>query len=68
MNRRSFTASSATAAAVAATGFTASAQTESAPPFNLMYAPGFRHFANSAGKEGEQRLIQAYREVDHFKI
>jgi hydroxypyruvate isomerase len=51
MNRRRFTASSTTAAAVAATGLTASARTEPAPPFNLMYAPGFRHFSNSAGKD-----------------
>lgn len=50
MNRRGF---AATTAALAATGAGALAETTSAkaPPFKLLYAPGFRHFPNSAGKD-----------------
>lgn len=51
MNRRNFTTISATIAAAAATGATTYAQATASPKFNLNYAPGFRHFINSAGKD-----------------
>ncbi|VGO16096.1 Hydroxypyruvate isomerase [Pontiella desulfatans] len=52
MNRRTFAATTTTLATVGAAGLatTASAQNP-ATPFKLMYAPGFRHFVNSAGKD-----------------
>ncbi len=49
MNRRNF-ATIATAA-VGAAGLASTASAQSAEPFKLNYAPGFRHFVNSAGKD-----------------
>jgi hydroxypyruvate isomerase len=51
MNRRGFTAAST---ALAATGMVAVGAKEmpvGAEPFKMLYAPGFRHFGNSAGKD-----------------
>ncbi|MEE9367455.1 MAG: hypothetical protein V3V05_01185 [Pontiella sp.] len=47
MNRRTFTATSTTLAVT--TGLVRSASAQTASPFKLNYAPGFRHFKNSAG-------------------
>jgi len=49
MNRRNF-ATIATAA-VGAAGLASTASAQSVEPFKLNYAPGFRHFVNSAGKD-----------------
>lgn len=51
MNRRSFATKSTAFAAVGAAGLARSASALGAPPFKLNYAPGFRHFQNSAGKD-----------------
>lgn len=57
MNRRNFITSAVAATAVGATGKLSAKSHSSAEPFKLMYAPGFRHFTNSAGKD-ELDLIQ----------
>ncbi|MDF7825881.1 TIM barrel protein [Pontiellaceae bacterium B12227] len=51
MNRRTFAATSATVAAAGASVVSAGAAQSTSQPFNLNYAPGFRHFTNSAGKD-----------------
>lgn len=51
MNRRAFTAASATVLAAGTAGRASKAAAQSAPSFKLNYAPGFRHFVNSAGKD-----------------
>lgn len=51
MNRRLFGMSSATLAAGSMTGLATYAKETAAPPFKLKYAPGFRHFPNSAGND-----------------
>ncbi len=49
MNRRMF--ATTTLAAAGAAGLASTATAQGAPPFKLNYAPGFRHFVNSAGKD-----------------
>jgi hydroxypyruvate isomerase len=49
MNRRTFAASTAIAAGTA--GLVRSSGAAQAEPFKLLYAPGFLHFTNSAGKD-----------------
>jgi hydroxypyruvate isomerase len=49
MNRRIF--ASTTLAAAGAAGLATTATAQKAEPFKLNYAPGFRHFKNSAGKD-----------------
>jgi len=51
MNRRTFATTTTALAAAGAAGLARSAQAQGAPPFRLNYAPGFRHFQNSAGKD-----------------
>ena len=51
MNRRTFSAATTALAATGAAGLVRSASAQGAPPFKLNYAPGFRHFVNSAGKD-----------------
>lgn len=51
MNRRIFTSKTAAFAAAGTAGLVRPAAAQGAPPFNLNYAPGFRHFQNSAGKD-----------------
>lgn len=48
MNRRAF---AGTLVAAGAAGLTSTASVRTDKPFKLMYAPGFGHFANSAGKD-----------------
>ncbi|VGO22723.1 hydroxypyruvate isomerase family protein [Pontiella sulfatireligans] len=50
MNRRTFAATT-TMAAAGAYGLASVAGAAPAEPFKLNYAPGFRHFVNSAGKD-----------------
>jgi len=50
MNRRTF-ATTAGLAAAGTAGYAQTAAAQSAPPFKLQYAPGFRHFKNSAGPD-----------------
>lgn len=51
MNRRTFSAATTALTTAGAAGLTRSASAQGAPPFKLNYAPGFRHFVNSAGKD-----------------
>ena len=51
MNRRHFISSAVAATAVGATGQLSAKPSSSSEPFKLMYAPGFRHFKNSAGED-----------------
>ena len=51
MNRREFSTTASAAAALGAVGPASSASAQTAKPFKLNYAPGFRHFVNSAGKD-----------------
>lgn len=51
MNRRTFATTTAAATAIGAVGLAPSAFAQDAPPFRLNYAPGFRHFKNSAGPD-----------------
>ncbi|MCF7817007.1 MAG: TIM barrel protein [Kiritimatiellales bacterium] len=51
MNRRAFSSTVAAAAAIGVAGLASRATAESAEPFKLNYAPGFRHFKNSAGPD-----------------
>jgi hydroxypyruvate isomerase len=48
MNRREF---AGTVSALAAAGAAGAMTDTTRKPFNLLYAPGFRHFENSAGKD-----------------
>ena len=51
MNRRNFISSTLAASALGAVGTAATAMTPEKAPFKLNYAPGFRHFRNSAGED-----------------
>jgi hydroxypyruvate isomerase len=51
MNRRTFSNTVSAAAAFGVTGLASTASAQSPAPFKLNYAPGFRHFVNSAGKD-----------------
>ena len=56
MNRREFIAAAVTAGAVGASGVSALGSVDSADPFKLKYAPGFRHFKHSAGPDPIDQL------------
>ncbi len=69
MNRRTFSTTAATGiAAFGASGLAMTAQAQSAPPFKLNYAPGFRHFKESAGPDpiGQLRFMhdQGFRAIE----
>jgi hydroxypyruvate isomerase len=51
LNRRHFSGTFATLAAAGGAGMAAAGQAEAGRPFKLLYAPGFRHFQHSAGKD-----------------
>ena len=57
MNRRTFTG---TVTTLAAAGATAATGIPAGEPFKLLYAPGFRHFENSAGKDPLEQIQFMY--------
>jgi len=51
MNRREFSTTTAAVAAIGTASLSTTVVAQSAAPFKLNYAPGFRHFKNSAGSD-----------------
>ena len=58
MNRRIFASSAATTlTALGAVNVVPNVSAQTTEPFKLNYAPGFRHFKNSAGPDPRSRQV-----------